>query len=225
MILLPVFSLYQLYVDSCSNLSTIQLRRVRLIFHFLILTNLPPYQWRANTGYRPPQNMYYFQGQPVWLQAPVPCVQYHQHIHFNYPRHLTLVPPPPPPQKPKAVEEKAKDVEEKNDAEDKAPSNHSAPKTLASKKTATDKPPSGKGSCKSKKTSTKEQQDEEPKPSEKGAPSTKTASSHIVAKRNPATPPSLKNGQNYMFPLEHTRLHILNRAARIWEKKHEKSEL
>ena len=37
---------------------------------------------------------------------------------------------------------------------------------------------------------------------------------------NPDYPPTLRPGINYMFPKEHTILHIFNKASPIWEKKY-----
>jgi hypothetical protein len=36
----------------------------------------------------------------------------------------------------------------------------------------------------------------------------------------PNEPPQLRAGMNYMFPAEHTKLHIFNKSSRVWEDKH-----
>ncbi|KAM0718047.1 hypothetical protein Q7P37_006379 [Cladosporium fusiforme] len=45
------------------------------------------------------------------------------------------------------------------------------------------------------------------------------ASEHHSAK-NANAPPKLRDGMNYMFPAEHTKLHIFNKSSRVWEDKY-----
>ena len=37
---------------------------------------------------------------------------------------------------------------------------------------------------------------------------------------SPVEPPQLRAGMNYMFPAEHTKLHIFNKSSKVWEDKH-----
>ena len=47
-----------------------------------------------------------------------------------------------------------------------------------------------------------------------------SSSSGGSAKGAPNEPPQLRAGMNYMFPAEHTKLHIFNKSSRVWEDKH-----
>lgn len=50
--------------------------------------------------------------------------------------------------------------------------------------------------------------------------SKKSSSSSGSAKGSPTEPPQLRAGTNYMFPAEHTKLHIFNKSSKVWEDKH-----
>ena len=50
--------------------------------------------------------------------------------------------------------------------------------------------------------------------------SKKSSSSSGSAKGAPNEPPQLRAGINYMFPAEHTKLHIFNKSSKVWEDKH-----
>ena len=50
--------------------------------------------------------------------------------------------------------------------------------------------------------------------------SKKSSSSSGSAKGSPTEPPQLRAGMNYMFPAEHTKLHIFNKSSKVWEDKH-----
>ena len=39
-------------------------------------------------------------------------------------------------------------------------------------------------------------------------------------KKDMNEPPGLRPGMNYMFPAEHTKLHIFNKSSKVWEDKH-----
>lgn len=47
-----------------------------------------------------------------------------------------------------------------------------------------------------------------------------SSSSKGSTKGAPNEPPQLRAGMNYMFPAEHTKLHIFNRSSKVWEDKH-----
>jgi hypothetical protein len=55
-----------------------------------------------------------------------------------------------------------------------------------------------------------------------------SASTAVASKKSAATanhvngnnPPPMRSGTNYMFPREHTKLHIFHKAARVWEDKY-----
>ena len=49
--------------------------------------------------------------------------------------------------------------------------------------------------------------------------SSKSCSSHSP-KPAPNEPPHTRAGMNYMFPAEHTKLHIFNKSSKVWEVKH-----
>jgi hypothetical protein len=64
------------------------------------------------------------------------------------------------------------------------------------------------------------------------AASTKSASSSgscsssatkVVGSNN--EPPNMSAGMNYMFPAEHTKLHIFNKSSKVWEDKHKGKSL
>jgi hypothetical protein len=42
---------------------------------------------------------------------------------------------------------------------------------------------------------------------------------------NPNEPPQLGAGMNYMFPAQHTKLHIFNKSSKLWEDKHKGKSL
>ena len=44
-------------------------------------------------------------------------------------------------------------------------------------------------------------------------------------KRNRFAPPSFLPGTNYMFPMEHTQLHIFQRAVKVWRNEYKGVEL
>ena len=44
-------------------------------------------------------------------------------------------------------------------------------------------------------------------------------------KKNRFAPPSLLPGTNYMFPMEHTQLHIFQRAVKVWQDQYKGIEL
>lgn len=44
--------------------------------------------------------------------------------------------------------------------------------------------------------------------------------SEAPAATNPNEPPQLRAGMNYMFPAEHTKLHIFNKSSKVWEDRH-----
>jgi hypothetical protein len=48
---------------------------------------------------------------------------------------------------------------------------------------------------------------------------TKVAPAGNLASSN-NTPPAMSVNANYMFPAEHTKLHIFNRSNKVWEDKH-----
>lgn len=43
---------------------------------------------------------------------------------------------------------------------------------------------------------------------------------HEKKSANANAPPKLRSGTNYMFPAEHTKLHIFNKSSRVWEDKY-----
>jgi hypothetical protein len=52
------------------------------------------------------------------------------------------------------------------------------------------------------------------------AASTASSSSSKKSKAAPNEPPHQRPGMNYMFPTEHTKLHIFNKSIKVWEDKH-----
>ena len=47
-----------------------------------------------------------------------------------------------------------------------------------------------------------------------------SSSSKGSTKGAPYESPQLRAGMNYMFPAEHTKLHIFNKSSKVWEDKH-----
>jgi hypothetical protein len=42
----------------------------------------------------------------------------------------------------------------------------------------------------------------------------------LAGSTNPNAPPAMSVNANYMFPTEHTKLHIFNKSSKVWEDKH-----
>ncbi|KAK5137153.1 hypothetical protein LTR08_000658 [Meristemomyces frigidus] len=121
-----------------------------------------------------------------------------QEININFgSRYQIAIPPPPPP--PAPPKEKDKTLPPKKDEADKK----------CGDKKKDQKPPK-------KPEAKKDAKKEEPKKKE-----TKKES----PKKNRFAPPPLLPGTNYMFPTEHTQLHIFQRAAKVWEDKYKGVEL
>lgn len=78
--------------------------------------------------------------------------------------------------------------------------------------------PAAPASTTSKKSSTSSKKSEAPKPQPPPAPASE---SHKSAN----APPKLRLGGNYMFPPEHTKLHIFNKSSKIWEEKYKGKSL
>jgi hypothetical protein len=79
--------------------------------------------------------------------------------------------------------------------------------------------------AKSTKSSSKKADDEGPKvspPPPPPAPAAPASKATLVEepKKGVNEPPALLPGMSYMFPAEHTKLHIFNKSSKVWEDKH-----
>lgn len=52
------------------------------------------------------------------------------------------------------------------------------------------------------------------------APPPAAPASECHGSKGANAPPKLRDGMNYMFPAEHTKLHIFNKSSRVWEDKY-----
>jgi hypothetical protein len=52
-----------------------------------------------------------------------------------------------------------------------------------------------------------------------------SSSSATKVPSSPNTPPAMSVNANYMFPAEHTKLHIFNKSSKVWEDKHKGKSL
>jgi hypothetical protein len=59
-----------------------------------------------------------------------------------------------------------------------------------------------------------------PAPAAPSAPASSEATLVEEPKKDMNEPPGLRPGMNYMFPAEHTKLHIFNKSSKVWEDKH-----
>lgn len=160
-----------------------------------------PYQWRADSGYLPPSDSMpvplYFPPPPPWFFPPAPTGQYAAYPGPPPPPYpgcgpVVAVPPPAPKSKGPKSELPAPPKVDKSIAELKsvAPGESCASTVAHFSEAAKSKSSGSKKSGKKK------------------------------AAANPAAPPSLPPGVNYLFPPkgEHTILHVFNKSSKkVWE--------
>lgn len=77
---------------------------------------------------------------------------------------------------------------------------------------------SGSGKTKAPPPPPKKKADKEKKDDKKGKKEDKDKKDDKTT--NPNKPPALRAGMNYMYPPEHTRLHIFNKTSKVWEDKY-----
>jgi hypothetical protein len=56
--------------------------------------------------------------------------------------------------------------------------------------------------------------------SSSGSGSSSATKVGLAGSTNPNSPPAMSVNANYMFPAEHTKLHIFNKSSKVWEDKH-----
>ncbi|CZT14322.1 uncharacterized protein RCC_00299 [Ramularia collo-cygni] len=179
--------------------------------------NFSPYQWRANSGCLPNPN----QPAPLCTSYPhftSPQLQpgFAHHLYYPSTGQIAAIPPPPPAQ-PKKTNKGILPPP-------KPPSTVAASTTTSTKTLVTPITPcSPNATCTCTTTFNPQtntyttictcSQEDPPAPEVKKAPSMAHSTS-----ANP--PPTLRPGENYMFPPEHTLLHVFNKAAPIWNSKY-----